>query len=297
MSRTEIKYYTSRSPRSCGIHKRMDPVIYRHDTAEAPLSEVQLAHYEKNGYLVIEKVFTETEINCLLKKSEELRKNLAKNTMPEIFFEKESRDVRSVFNIHVLDTIFGDLIRNKRLHDIAKYILDDDVYIHQSRLNFKPAFRGKEFYWHSDFETWHMEDGMPRMRALSMSITLTPNLEQNGPLLLMPGSHKTYISCAGETPEDHYRQSLVQQQFGVPDDVALKLLSGDKPIVSAVAPIGSVILFDCNMMHGSNGNITPFPRTNVFFVYNALCNRLQSPYCGLAPRPEFVAARNNITAI
>src|SRR3546814_10756649 len=44
-----------------------------------------------------------------------------------------------------------------------------------SRLNYKPGFKGKEFYWHSDFETWHVEDGMPQMRALSMSILLAEN--------------------------------------------------------------------------------------------------------------------------
>lgn len=63
-----------------------------------------------------------------------------------------------------------------RLLDIAQFLLDDEVYIHQSRLNYKPGFRGKEFYWHSDFETWHVEDGMPRLRALSISITLTENI-------------------------------------------------------------------------------------------------------------------------
>src|SRR5690606_11217608 len=127
---------------------------------------------------------------------------------------------RSIFNIHALDAHFNNLVRHERLLSIARFILNDEVYIHQSRLNFKPAFYGKEFYWHSDFETWHMEDGMPRMRALSMSITLTHNVEQNGPLLLIPGSHKTYVACAGKTPNNHYQQSLIRQQYGIPDSAA-----------------------------------------------------------------------------
>jgi ectoine hydroxylase len=53
-----------------------------------------------------------------------------------------------------------------------------------------------------------------------------------------------------------------------------------------------VILFDCNMMHGSNGNITPFPRANAFFVYNAVANRLQAPFGAATPRPRFIAARD-----
>lgn len=55
----------------------------------------------------------------------------------------------------------------------GRQILGSEVYIHQSRVNYKPGYGGTGFYWHSDFETWHSEDGMPRMRALSVSIALT----------------------------------------------------------------------------------------------------------------------------
>src|SRR5690606_24848873 len=100
----------------------------------------------------------------------------------------------------------------------------DDVYVHQSRINLKPGFRGKEFYWHSDFETWHTEDGMPRMRALSCPILLTPNHTFNGPLLTIDGSHDWFVSCPGETPADNYQQSLRRQDLGVPDDESLREL-------------------------------------------------------------------------
>jgi ectoine hydroxylase len=44
-------------------------------------------------------------------------------------------------------------------------------------------------------------------------------------------------------------------------------------------------------MHGSNGNITPFPRSNAFLVYNAVSNRLERPFGAERPRPGFIAAR------
>src|SRR3546814_18361378 len=96
-----------------------------------------------------------------------------------------------------------------RISDWSSDVCSSDlVYIHQSRLNYKPGFKGKEFYWHSDFETWHVEDGMPRMRALSMSVLLAENTTHNGPLMLIPGSHQTYLTCVGETPDAHYLSSL-----------------------------------------------------------------------------------------
>ncbi len=91
------------------------------------------------------------------------------------------------------------------------------MYIHQSRINYKSGFRGREFYWHSDFETWHVEDGLPAMRTLSCSVSLTPNTEHNGPLMVIPGSHRKYVACIGETPENHNLKSLRMQEYGVPD--------------------------------------------------------------------------------
>ncbi|MGE3581920.1 MAG: ectoine hydroxylase, partial [Hyphomonadaceae bacterium] len=46
-------------------------------------------------------------------------------------------------------------------------------------------------------------------------------------------------------------------------------------------------------MHGSNGNITPLPRANAFIVFNAVSNAIGAPFGAVAPRPEFIAARED----
>jgi ectoine hydroxylase len=216
---------------------------------------------------------------------------------PEAVYEPDSRDVRSVFRVHGLSAVFNRLMRDGRLLDVARQILGSEVYVHQSRLNLKPGFGGKEFYWHSDFETWHVEDGMPRMRAVSCVVLLTDNNEFNGPLLLVPGSHMHYISCIGETPPDHYKQSLRKQEYGVPDPTSLDFLIERGGLQSTKGPAGSVVFFDCNTMHGSNSNISPYPRANLFCVYNSVENRLTAPQRGLQPRPEFIAARAEVSAL
>ncbi|HAI97268.1 MAG TPA: ectoine hydroxylase, partial [Methylococcaceae bacterium] len=85
--------------------------------------------------------------------------------------------------------------------------------------------------------------------------------------------------------------------YGVPSDNCLEALAAQGGIVSATSKPGSVIVFDCNVMHGSNGNITPFPRSNVFFVYNAIGNKVIPPFCNQAPRPEHICSRDNIHLI
>ena len=58
-----------------------------------------------------------------------------------------------------------------------------------------------------------------------------------------------------------------------------------------MGPAGSVTFFECNLMHGSNGNITPHPRRNVFFVYNSVENTLVEPFAAPSPRPTYIASR------
>ena len=135
------------------------------------------------------------------------------------------------------------------------------------------------------------------MRALSMSITLTDNSAHNGPLMLIPGSHKQFVSCVGETPDQNYKSSLKIQEIGTPDQDNLSQMVDENGIVAPVGPAGSVLIFDCNTMHGSGTNITPYPRSNLFFVYNAMSNQLVAPFGGTKPRPNFLATRENIVPV
>lgn len=277
---------------------RKDPVVYwRDDNKLDSTMESRLARYERFGFLFIPNLLSEGESKALLDEAKALRERARTESWQEAFYEAESGDVRSLFAIHRTSRLIRELLVNPRIIDYVSGILGDDVYVHQSRLNFKPAFCGKEFYWHSDFETWHAEDGMPRMRALSMSLSLTPTLATNGPLMLIPRSHKTFVSCPGETPEDHYRESLVNQELGTPDRETLREMALGRGIKAPTGGAGSAVLFDCNTMHGSNGNITPFPRINLFVVFNAVSNRLQEPFAAARPRPEFIAAREDVMTI
>ena len=283
--------YPSRCAPEPEMLPRRDPVLYGNWTPAAPVSQQQAEQFDRDGYIVLEDVFSNEEMDLLQKEAATLLADPAALDPETVVSEPGSREIRSIFEIHAQSGMIGRLAADERLAGVARFLLDDAVYLHQSRLNYKPGFQGKEFYWHSDFETWHVEDGMPRMRALSMSVLLAENTPNNGPLMLIPGSHRTYLTCVGETPENHYKMSLKKQEYGVPDEDSLAELAHANGIVAPTGKPGTVILFDCNVMHGSNGNITPFPRANAFFVYNSVSNRLQAPFGVEKPRPRFIAAR------
>ncbi|MGH8221829.1 MAG: ectoine hydroxylase [Woeseiaceae bacterium] len=289
--------YPSRVGGEPGLLDRNDPVDYTDDPEVSPLRRSHVDDYKRDGFVTIDRLFDASEIHVITDELVRLRAERGRQDDESVIMEPKSTVVRSIFEVHKTSPVFARLVRDSRLVDVAQYLLGDEVYVHQSRLNYKPGFVGREFYWHSDFETWHIEDGMPRMRALSVSLGLTENVDVNGPLMLVPGSHLKYVSCGGETPEEHYRQSLRQQEYGVPPKELLGKLIEWGGIDAITGPPGSATFFDCNTMHGSNSNITPFPRANVFIVYNSISNRLQEPYGGKTPRPGFLAERSEYTPL
>jgi ectoine hydroxylase len=283
--------YHSRGGTTDELASRVDPVLWTSGGPAGPLGREQLERFEERGFLVLPELLGADEVSELLAASHALAHALDPAANEDLITEPDSAAIRSIFRVHERAPRFAALAADERLAGAARQILGSAVYVHQSRINFKPGFDGRDFQWHSDFETWHIEDGMPRMRALSASVMLTENTAVNGPLMLIPGSHRTYVRCVGATPERHYEQSLKTQRYGVPGPESLRELVASGGITQALGPPGTVVLFDCNTMHGSSGNLSPFPRHNVFLVYNSVENALTAPFGGRPPRPDFLGAR------
>ncbi|WP_018657164.1 ectoine hydroxylase [Actinomadura flavalba] len=283
--------YPTRKSGEAALLYRQDPVVYGR-AEDGQIDAETLAGYEANGYLNVQRLLEPGEVDVYRAELDRLAGDETILADERTVTERGTREVRSIFEVHKLSDVFARLVRDPRVVGRARQILGSDVYVHQSRVNYKPGFKGKDFYWHSDFETWHAEDGMPRMRAVSISIALTENFVHNGGLMIMPGSHKTFVSCVGETPADHYKESLVGQEVGTPDPNSLSILADKHGIELFTGPAGSATMFDCNCMHGSNGNITPFPRSNVFIVFNSVENTCVKPFSAPSPRPSFIGARD-----
>lgn len=288
--------YPSRFDPQAKTTNRLDPVVWG-KPGDGPLSDSQLHFYDRHGYLSFDDLLTPDDVKACLDELTRLRADETLKDTAEAVIEPGSRELRSLFAVHRGNEVLKALCQHPRLVGIARQLLGSEVYIHQSRVNYKGGFRGKEFYWHSDFETWHVEDGIPAMRMLSCSIALTANTPHNGPLMIVPGSHQRYVSCVGATPENNYKASLKQQDIGVPDDASLTALVQAFGITAPTGLAGSVTFFECNIMHGSNSNITPLPRSNVFVVYNSVDNRPVEPFCGLEARPNFIAERLDFTPV
>lgn len=289
---TAIDRYPTRHGGEPAVLRREEPVLWQNRYDAAPLSPAQCRQWRDQGFLVLPDLLSAGEVATLQSEAARLRDDRKLLRLDSAIREQDSDELRSLFQPQKHSELFAALLHDHRLLDIAGFLLYSPLYVHQARINYKPAFRGAGFDWHSDFETWHAEDGLPAMRTLSVSILLTDNTPANGPLLLIPGSHRWFLSCPAPTPEDHFRNSLRAQRVGIPDETLVTALARDG-ISAATGAAGTVVLFDSNVLHGSANNISPWPRSNLFFVYNSVLNLPQAPFCGRPARPAFVAERRD----
>lgn len=269
--------YASRFLRSWHRVAREDPCVYGEQPG--PLSAGQIAQYAHDGLLVLAERVPQHRVEDLRTAAD----RVCFSARDEHRTIDSNNVVRSVFAVHGIEPFAGMVVD---LAGIARQILGSDVYVHQSRIVYTPALDCREVPWHSDFEGWHVADGMPRMRALTAVIHLTESTTVNGPLLLVPGSHRTWVRCVGRPPVSDQRRSLRRDGYSVPPRDALDELARAGGIVPVTGMPGTVALFDCNTLNGSAGNPSPWPRTSLFVVFNSVLNPLANPPTDLLHCPS-----------
>ena len=275
------------------IIQRCDRTVFSEKSVgKDSLDNISKQYYDENGFILFPNLFKSDEVKEMLQEVQIMASNDALIQNEEFIQEPESNELRTIFNQHLFSTLFDRVSKDPRILDKVRQILGGDVYMHHSRINIKPAYKGRSFPWHSDFETWHTEDGLPRCRCLTAWIMLTDNNEFNGPLYLIPGSHKKYVSCRDETPEDNYKKSLKNQEYGVPSKKVIDEFMEDYEIKGAYGKAGTLVIHDGNILHGSPDNISPFPRTNAFFVYNSVHNKPLKPFGAVKKRADFLSLRD-----
>src|SRR5512146_1412924 len=165
------------------------------------LTDQQIADFDRDGYLFFPSLFSPEELAPLL---EEVPRLYAMHR-PENVREKGSDSVRTNFAAHMYSEPFARLARHPRMVEPVMQIFDEEVYMHQFKINGKMAFDGDVWQWHQDYGTWKNDDLMPEARAMNVAIFLDEVNEFNGPLMFIPGSHKLgVIDAAHDTTTTSY---------------------------------------------------------------------------------------------
>jgi ectoine hydroxylase len=240
------------------------------------LKPQQLQEFDELGYLVIPDCFSEQEVAVLRAEAERI---YASNR--EEVWRERSGAPRTAFAAHRYNGAFAILGRHPRLIEPIEQFFGEPVYMHQFKINAKAPFDGEVWQWHQDYGTWKREDGMPDARAMNIAVFLDEVLAVNGPLMIIPKSHKRGTLAAA------HDKATTSYPLWTLDNATVTRLVEEGGIVAPTGKPGTVLMFHGNLAHASPANITPFPRKIVYLTLCAVSNHITK-----FTRPEFIAHRD-----
>jgi ectoine hydroxylase len=241
------------------------------------LTEEQLKHFDDEGYIVIPELLSTQEIVVL---KGEVPGIFSQNRVENIR-EKSVDVVRTAFAVHTYNDVFSRFIRHPRILEPGMQMLGEELYIHQFKLNGKAAFDGDVWQWHQDFGIWHRDDKMPEARAMNLAVFLDDVNEFNGPLYLIPRSHKKGVVAAG-----HDTSTTSYPLWTLSNDLVSELVD-EGGIVAPKGPAGTGFFFHGCLVHGSPPNMSPWGRAIIYVTYNCCDNAIQQ-----YKRAEYIAHRD-----
>src|SRR3546814_5813545 len=125
------------------------------------------------------------------------------------------------------------------------------------------------------------DDCTPEPPSMNIAVFLDEVFPFNGPLMLIPKSHKHGVLAAG------HDTATTSYPLWTLDHATVERLCDQGGLVMPTGKPGAVLMFHGNLVHGSAGNITPYPRKIVYLTLCAVSNHIRKP-----TRPEWIAHRD-----
>ncbi len=224
------------------------------------LNPDRIAFYRDNGYLLVEEVFTAGEVAGLRRVTEDFvaasRDVPASNERYDLGpgHSRARPAVRRLKNPQDQHPAYAAAARSEKLLDILACLVGPDIRFDHGKLNIKPAGGGGAVEWHQDWAFYpHTNDDI-----LAVGIMLEDCTPENGPLLVIPGSHKGPVY-------DHHHDGVF---VGALDPADLESLRGQA--VALTGKAGSCTFHHVRMVHGSSENRGATPRPLLLFSYAAV---------------------------
>ena len=233
------------------------------------LTPAQLQEFEEQGYIFLPEVFSREEVDVLRREAEAIYATDRR----EVWREK-SGSPRTAFAAHTYNEAFRILGAHPRLIEPVEQFFGEKLYIHQYKINAKSAFDGEVWQWHQDYGTWARDDGMPKPRAMNISVFIDKVMPINGPLMLIPRSHKHGTLAAG-----HDRTTTSYPLWTLDNDTVARLVDE-----------GGIVGADRRAGFGPDVPREPRPRLGREHHALPAQDRLSDALRGLEPHPQADAA-------
>ena len=240
------------------------------------LTPEQIAAFNRDGFLLVEDALTPPQLKALRRATEELvQRSKAIEASDDVYdIARGHCATRPRLNRiklpHLHHPAYSDLIRGERMVSILRALLGTNVRLHTSKLNTKPPGGGVAIEWHQDWAFYpHTNDDL-----LALGIMLEDVTESNGPLKVIPGSHRGPVLS-------HFRDGVFCGAID-PKDPQFDITSA----VTLTGRAGSMSIHHVRTLHGSAANHSDRARPMLFYECGAAdawpINGNSSTYTGLS---------------
>ena len=214
------------------------------------LSKTQLEQYHEEGFTLIEEALPAEMLAEMLQLTEEvvqaasgLTENDERYDLEETHSPEEPR-VRRLKSPFEHWKFFDDFLRSDVALDPVEQILGPNIRLYNNKMNMKAPGYGAAVEWHSDWAFYpHSNDA-----GLALGVYLDDVTEQNGPMMIIPGTHKSGVI-------DHHSKGYF---CGAIDPVKTPLDFDNA--VPLMGPAGTMTLHHVRAVHGSALNHSDKPR-------------------------------------
>ena len=210
------------------------------------LRDTQIEFYRENGYLIIENVLDAERLNRMQARIDSLGAEAASSTQSDERFTLETGQgpgTPRIFRINRPDRFypeFRELTVDPLIVGVLRALIGPNIRLFATKLNMKPARHGAPIEWHQDWAFYpHTNQDM-----LAAGILFDDMDEENGPLRVVPGSHKGPVY-------DHHIDGVFSG--------AIDRTKCDIDFASAVplvAEAGSMTAHHVRSIHGSGPNLS-----------------------------------------
>jgi ectoine hydroxylase-related dioxygenase (phytanoyl-CoA dioxygenase family) len=219
------------------------------------LSRDQREFYAENGYLLVENAVTPTELGKLREITADLiEKSRSVCESNEAYdldtgHSPETPRLTRIKLPHRQHPYFWDLLRTSRITEVLIDLLGPDTTLLTSKLNTKAPGGGAAVEWHQDWAFYpHTNDDL-----LAFGLMLEDVTEENGPLMVVPGSHRGPILS-------HHANGVFCGAIN-PND---PLFERDR-IVTLTGKAGAMTVHHARLLHGSAPNRSAHARMILFY--------------------------------
>lgn len=208
------------------------------------LTQEELDRYERDGYLVITDAVPQDRLQAVIAETERMYDTAytitAGNEMLDVdpAHTPEKPRVRRIKSQHEHSEFFAEFAAEPLILDLLDPLMPSGIRLHNTKINMKSAEVGESIEWHQDWGFYpHTNDDV-----LAVGIYLDDCTPENGPMFVVPGSHKgpTY-----DHHEDGYFCGAIDPAL-IEDEVA--------KAVPLMGPAGTLTIHHARLLHGSAFN-------------------------------------------